>query len=202
MKTRQGFVSNSSTTSFVCKIADTANKPTGYFDILDILRLIYKQNQVISIKDGEIFFQPAKSTKFDRNSLLKTFTLEEYIGELTTQIFILIGEIKENKLRQNDLRQFSSLNKKTRVAAYRLVKGQYADLDADIRDCTYQLNPILNKLKNLLKRRKELRLQLLLSQNSQENITVITFTCDNWDEYKLREYLEKAGVEILERTST
>lgn len=198
MKTRHGFVSNSSTSSFVCVVKPQSETPIGYFNIIEILKIISKQYNILNLKAGQIEFEENKSSALPS---LKIYLLDEYnsiikreIQHSKDKIKILKSQIKAANLLLDGPDEVIN----AAIVYNKDHQGWLSSKDEIVRE-TKRRKVQLEKLSAELKQKKVILSKLAAAQ---EDSSVIEYECDHWNECEIEEFLQRANVSIVEKVRT
>lgn len=198
MKFRYSFVSNSSTSSFVCVVKPQSETPIGYFNIIEILKIISKQYNVLNLKAGQIEFEENKSSALPS---LKIYPLDEYNSIIQCEIQNYKDKIKTLKSQikaANLLLDGPDEVINAAIAYNKDHQGWLSSKDEIVRETKHRKTQ-LEKLSAELKQKKVILGKLVAAQ---ENSSIIEYECDHWSESKIEEFLQRANVSIMEKVRT
>ena len=203
MKTRSGFVSNSSSCSFVLLVQE--KMPKNSFSLLDVLKLTFSRNLVIqSIKDGAIEFKEKDKVK-------------EYEGDLKIQDASLVNLDDNWKVEMvvEDIKRLEGEIKITTEVLGKddstilLVASQVAwNKPKNIVDAKKGIEEKLKRYQEQLttaqKRLKDVNAKIALCKKHKKvkGLKFVTFTADNWGLSDVVEMIKKSGAIVVDKVQT
>lgn len=200
MKIRQGFVSNSSSSSFIILVDN--KKPDGYFSIVDILKLISRQYYVSSIEGNKIDFVEKKGGDSKYWSIK---TILEFLNDYEYDILLLLDFKKECEEKINAKKLVLDKDDETFKMIFNInakyyenltVEGMRENFKNDIENLEYKLKDNQKKIDEMNKNFE------VVKKFEGKDYSIIKFKVDNWDIEKIVDLLKKSNAKIIERINT
>jgi hypothetical protein len=197
MKTRQGFVSNSSSSSFVIIVEDT--KPDGYFNILDILKLMCHKYDIKNIDANKIEFKEKNPKQTYGNFIVED--INDFVNNSNITLEIFEKELNKLKEKYSCCEKLSKESDEILKLAMSIDKNYNPNVSLeDVReDFISKMFNLEIDIKEKDKEIKKLKTEIeTVKRFKNKKIVIVKFVVDDWDKEKMLDLLKKSNTQILE----